>query len=114
MRSASKKNTNNLVKPSPSQNKNLKRSKSTDQLGVKKGAKRGRDASEEATRSQTLIKCKSTKSLKPKAKSSGKSSQHTVKKGRSKKTLEGTTVKRGIHELSSILSEEYDPKKTQR
>ena len=97
MRSASKKNTNNLVKTASSQGKNLKRSKSTDQLGMKRGHKRGREVSEEANRSQTLTKSKSTKSIKSKIKRSVKSSEHTVKKRRSKKILDSPTVKKGMY-----------------
>ena len=115
MRASSKKNTSNLAKPHPPHSKTLKRSKSTEQLASKKALKRTRDGSEEHSRSHTLIKCKSTKSLIPKSKHSTKSSHHTVKKNKSKKSLGSATVKkRTTNEMLSILEEEYDLKKTQR
>ncbi len=105
MRASSKKNTTHHSKPHPSQGKGLPRSKSTEQLAPRKAGKRGREG-EEANRSQTLIKCKSTKSLK--GKSVGKGSQQGGKR-KGKKGVGARTVKKGATchalDLESIRTE---------
>lgn len=45
-----------------------------------------------------LVKCKSTKSLKPKSKNTGKMSQHSSKKLKNKKSSDAKTIKKGYKE----------------
>lgn len=65
--------------------------------------------------SQSLTKSKSTKSLKPKSKHTPKPSGSVHKKAKGKKSSECKTVKklplRESNEVSSILTEEWEPKK---
>lgn len=95
MNNSSKKNTTVHAKNQSQHSKGLKRSKSTEQILPKKTVKKvERGVSNEVK--HTLIKSKSTKSLKSKPKQVSINSECSNKKSKGKKS-ETKTVKKVIH-----------------